>query len=311
MNRFEDLQTFVKVAEFGSISAAADRLGIAKSAVSRRISELEQRLGVQLFRRTTRQLNLTDSGKSFYERAVRILADLEEAELAVSQQHGELAGSIKIAAPLSFGLAHLAPAITEFMQEHPKVQIDLDLNDRHVDILQEGFDLAIRISRLADSSFIARRLATVRHMVCASPSYLTRFGEPQAADNLASHQCLCYSNVADADIWRFRDANNNPGQVKVTATIWANNGDFLRDAAIAGLGIILEPTFIVCSAVKKGLLKPLLTDYVWPELDAYAVYPQTRHLSQRVRTLVEFLVQRFSDTPYWDKMVQQETKRSL
>jgi len=307
MDRFENLQTFVKVVDFGSISAAAERLGIAKSAVSRRITELEHRLGVQLFRRTTRQLNLTDSGKSFYDRAVRILSDLEEAELAISQQHGELAGLIKIAAPLSFGLAHLAPAITEFMNTHPKVQIDLDLNDRQVDILQEGFDLAIRISRLADSSFIARRLATVRHMVCASPDYLTRHGEPQTTDDLAEHQCLCYSNVSDADVWHFRDANNNPGRIKVTATVWANNGDFLRDAAIAGLGIILEPTFIVCDAVNEGLLKPLLTNYEWPALDAYAVYPQTRHLSQRVRAFVEFLVQRFSGTPYWDKMVRQET----
>ena len=304
MDRFENLQTFVKVANFGSISAAAEHLGIAKSAVSRRISELEQRLGVQLFRRTTRQLNLTDSGKSFYERAARILSDLEEAELAVSQQHGELAGLVKIAAPLSFGLTHLTPAITEFINSHPKLQIDLDFNDRQVDILQEGFDLAIRISRLADSSFIARRLATVRHMVCASPGYLKRYGEPDTIADLKNHQCLCYSNVPDADVWHFRDINGNPGQIKLTTMVRANNGDFLRDAAMAGLGIILEPTFIIYEAVSKGLLKPVLTDYEWPTVNAYAIYPQTRHLSQRVRTLVEFLVQRFSGTPYWDKLIQ-------
>ncbi|WP_455366556.1 LysR family transcriptional regulator [Kaarinaea lacus] len=303
MDRFENLQTFIKVVDFGSISGAANHLGIAKSAVSRRITELEQRLGVQLFRRTTRQLNLTDSGKSFYDRAVRILTDLEEAELAVSQQHGELAGLIKVAAPLSFGLSHLAPAITEFMNKHPKLQIDLDFNDRQVDILQEGFDLAIRISRLADSSFIARRLATIRHVVCASPEYLKRHGAPRTVHDLNEHQCLCYSNVPDADVWHFIDNNKHQGQIKVSAILRANNGDFLRDAAMAGLGIILEPTFIVYEALARGQLIPLLQDYEWPVIDAYAIYPQTRHLSQRVRSLVDFLVQRFSDTPYWDKAI--------
>ncbi|HEY5603871.1 MAG TPA: LysR family transcriptional regulator [Gammaproteobacteria bacterium] len=300
MDRFQNLQTFIKVVDFGSISAAAEHLGIAKSAVSRRITELEQHLGVQLFHRTTRQLNLTDSGNSFYERAIRILTDLEEAELAVSQQHGELAGPLKIAAPLSFGLRHLTPAFTDFMQQHPKLQLDLDFNDRQVDLLQEGFDLAIRISRLGDSSFIARRLATIRHLVCASPEYLKRHGAPATPAALARHHCLSYSNVPDSHTWRFTDHNNQPGQINVPVVLRANNGDFLRDAAIAGLGLILEPTFIVYDAINQGLLKPLLTDYHWPVIDAYAVYPQTRHLSQRVRALVDFLAQRFSGTPYWD-----------
>ncbi|MCI0505460.1 MAG: LysR family transcriptional regulator [Gammaproteobacteria bacterium] len=300
MDRFENLHTFVKVVDFGGISAAAEHLNIAKSAVSRRITELEQRLGVQLFRRTTRQLNLTDSGKSFYERAVRILTDLEEAELAISQQHGELAGPLKIAAPLSFGLRHLTPAITDFMKNHPKLQFDLDFNDRHVDILQEGFDLAIRISRLGDSSFIARPLATVHHMVCASPEYLQRRGTPSTPDALIHHHCLSYSNVPDSDIWRFTDPDSQPGQIKIPVALRANNGDFLRDAAIAGLGVILEPTFIVYDAVNKGQLTPLLTGYQWPIINAYAVYPHTRHLSQRVRAFVDFLAQRFTGTPYWD-----------
>lgn len=300
MNRFENLQTFIKVVDFGSISAAAERMGIAKSAVSRRISELEHHLGVQLFRRTTRQLNLTDSGKSFYERAIRILTDLEEAELAVSQQHGELAGVIKIAAPLSFGLLHLAPAFTDFMKAHPGIQLDLDFNDRHIDILQEGFDLAIRVTRLADSSFIARRLATIHHMVCASPEYLKLYGSPQSPDALRHHRCLSYSNIHDSNIWHYQNQNEKQGQVKVPIILSANNGDFLRQAAIAGLGIILEPTFIIYDAISKGQLVPLLTDYQWPVIDAYAIYPHTRHLSQRVRALVDFLAQRFEGTPYWD-----------
>ena len=305
MGRFENIQTFIKVVDFGTISAAAERMGIAKSAVSRRISELEQHLGVQLFRRTTRQLNLTDSGKSFYERAIRILTDLEEAELAVSQQHSELAGIIKIAAPLSFGLLHLAPAFTDFMKIHPKVELDLDFNDRHIDILQEGFDLAIRVTRLADSSFIARRLASVHHMVCASPEYLKLYGTPQSPDALQHHSCLCYSNVHDSNIWHYRDMQGKSQQVKVPVTLSANNGDFLRQAATAGLGIILEPTFIIYDAINKGQLVPILADYRWPIIDAYAIYPQTRHLSQRVRALVDFLVERFAGTPYWDSAMKQ------
>ena len=304
MDRFENLQTFIKVVDFGTISAAAERMGIAKSAVSRRISELEQLLGVQLFRRTTRQLNLTDSGKSFYERAIRILTDLEEAELAVSQQHSELAGVIKIAAPLSFGLQHLTPAFTDFMKIHPKVQLDLDFNDRQIDILQEGFDLAIRVTRLADSSFIARRLASINHMVCASPEYLKFYGTPQSPDALQHHRCLSYSNVHDSNIWHYRDMNGKPQQVKVPVTLSANNGDFLRQAATSGLGIILEPTFIIYDAIAKGQLVPILTDYRWPIIDAYAIYPQTRHLSQRIRALVDFLVERFAGTPYWDSALK-------
>jgi len=304
MDRFENLQTFIKVVDFGTISAAAERMGIAKSAVSRRISELERHLGVQLFRRTTRQLNLTDSGKSFYDRAIRIITDLEEAELAVSQQHGELAGVIKIAAPLSFGLLHLAPAFTDFMKLHPKVQLDLDFNDRHIDILQEGFDLAIRVTRLSDSSFIARRLATIHHMVCASPEYLKLYGTPQTPDALQHHRCLSYSNIQDSNLWHYQDQNDIHGQVKVPVVLSANNGDFLRQAATTGLGIILEPTFIIYDAIDKGQLVPLLTDCQWPIIDAYAIYPHTRHLSQRVRALVDFLVQRFEGTPYWDSALK-------
>ena len=304
MDRFENLKTFIKVVDFGTISAAAERMGIAKSAVSRRISELEQHLGVQLFRRTTRQLTLTDSGKSLYDRATRILTDLEEAELAVSQQHGELAGAIKIAAPLSFGLLHLAPAFSEFMKAHPKVQLDLDFNDRHIDILQEGFDLAIRVTRLADSSFIARHLATINHIVCASPEYLKLYGTPQTPDALQQHRCLCYSNVHDSNIWHYQKQDGNQDQIKVPLVLNANNGDFLRQAAIAGLGIILEPTFIVYDAISKGQLVPILNDYQWPSIDAYAIYPHTRHLSQRVRVLVDFLVKRFEGTPYWDSAVK-------
>ena len=197
MNQFEELQTFIHVVDTGSISRAAERMSVAKSAVSRRISDLEHRLGVQLFRRTTRQLNLTESGKSFYERATQILSDLEEAELAVSQQHSALTGRLRIAAPLSFGLPHLGPAIIDFNKQHPDLTFDVDFNDRKIDILEDGFDMAIRIAQLTDSSLIARRIAPIHQTLCASPEYLQRNGTPQSPDELQHHKCLLYSNIPD------------------------------------------------------------------------------------------------------------------
>jgi DNA-binding transcriptional LysR family regulator len=299
VNQFEELQTFVRVVESGSISGAAERLAIAKSAVSRRVSDLEQRLRVQLFRRTTRRLNLTDSGKSFYQRAVQILADLEEAELAVSQQHGALTGHLKIAAPLSFGLLHLGPAIIEFNQRHPGIQFDVDFNDRQIDLLAEGFDMAIRIAQLPDSSFIARPIASVQQILCASPDYLKHHDIPKTPEDLADHQCLGYSYLADPGMWKFLDPERNPVSVKVSIALLANNGDFLRAAAIAGKGIIFTPDFIVYKAIQNGELIPLLEQFRSPGINAYAIYPQTRHLSYRVRAFVDFLIERFEGLPYW------------
>ena len=186
MDRFAHMQVFVSVVEAGSISAAAERLDLAKSAVSRRLAELEAHLGVSLITRTTRRLNLTDSGRAYYERCVAILADLDEAESAVSQAHAALKGQLKVALPLSFGLLHLSPLIQAFMALHPEVRFELDFNDRQIDLMQEGFDLAIRIATLEDSSLIARRLAPIRHVVCASPDYLAKHGTPVAAADLAA-----------------------------------------------------------------------------------------------------------------------------
>jgi DNA-binding transcriptional LysR family regulator len=293
--------------ETGSITAAAERLEIAKSAVSRRLRDLEERLGVELFHRTTRKLTLTDTGQGFYERAVRILADLKEAELAVSQAHATLRGRLRVAVPLSFGLAHLSPAITAFMEAHPQVEFDLDFNDRQVDLLQEGFDVAIRIARLADSSLIARPLATIHSVVCASPAYLAAHGTPQTPDDLAHHACLVYSNTPDPHVWRYRDPKGERGSVKVPVHLRANNGDFLCAAAIAGQGVMIAPTFISYRAIEEGRLTPVLTQYQWPEVTAYAVYPPTRHLSQRVRAFVDHLVERFAGVPYWDEALERMT----
>lgn len=301
MDRFEDMQTFVAVVEAGSFTAAADRLDTAKSAVSRRVSSLEERLGVQLLRRTTRQLNLTDSGRSFYEHSARILADLEEAESAVAQEHGELRGTLRIALPLSFGLRHMGKPIAEFSRLHPRVEFDLDLNDRRVDLVEEGADLALRIGNLSDSSLIARRLFEARTVVCGSKAYFDKHGVPKTPEELRDHHCLVYSNLQEPGKWLCRDAAGDTHKVTVKTTMSATSGDFLSEAAIEGLGIVMQPTFIAGEAISRGELVPILTDYQWPVTPAWAAYPPTRHLSFRVRQFIDFLVEYFAGTPYWDK----------
>jgi len=304
MDRFENMSAFIRVVESGSISGAADRLGVAKSAVSRRLKELEGHLGVELFHRTTRKMSLTDTGRSFYHQSVRILEDVLEAELATSQAHGELRGSLKLALPLSFGLMHLGPAINEFSQAHPQVEFDLDFSDREVDLMQEGFDLAIRIAKLPDSSLIARRLAPIQTVICASPAYLEQMGIPQSPDELIDHQCLVYSLLRDFEYWHLTDFKGKEIKAKVRPSLKATNGEYLRDAAIEGQGIVLVPTFIAYKEIERGALVPLLQDYKPPQIDAYAIYPQTRYLSKRVRAFVDFLVKRFEGTPYWDFCLQ-------
>ena len=301
MDRFEDLQAFVAVVEAGSFTAAAARLDSAKSAVSRRVSALEERLGVQLLRRTTRTLNLTDTGRSFYEHSARILADLEEAESAVQQEHGELRGTLRIALPMSFGVRHMCKPIAAFSKRHPRIRFDLDLNDRRIDLIEEGADLAVRIGHLPDSSLIARKLFDVRMVVCASQHYLAVNGEPQSPEELRDHDCLVYSNLADPHVWRWQDESGRNLSVELDPVMHASSGDFLSNAAAHGLGIIIQPTFIAAEAVRRGELVPILEGYTWPVSPAYAVYSPTRHLSYRVRAFIDFLAERFSGIPQWDR----------
>ncbi len=308
MDRYENMNAFVRVVETGSISAAADHMNVAKSVVSRRLKELEEHLGVELFHRTTRQMNLTDSGRAFYQQSVRILADILEAEHATSQVHGALKGTLKVALPLSFGLMHLGPAINEFLQAHPDIEFDLDFNDRQVDLLAEGFDLAIRIANLPDSSLIARRLAPIQTVMCASPAYLERMGTPQSPQDLIHHRCLVYNLIGNLENWNVFEASGQLIKTRITPYLKASNGEFLRDAAIDGQGIVLLPTFIVYQEIERGALVPLLTNYRYSPLAAYAIYPQTRHLSQRVRAFVDFLVRRFEGLPYWDEYLENAEK---
>jgi DNA-binding transcriptional LysR family regulator len=301
MRRFEELQAFVAVVEAGSFTAAAERLDAAKSAVSRRVSALEDRLGVQLLRRTTRKLNLTDTGHSFYEHSARILADLDEAEAAVLQEHGELRGTLRVALPLSFAVRHMSEPVAEFRRIHPRVNFEFDLNDRRVDLVQEGMDLALRIGHLRDSTMIARRLFDVRAVVCASPAYLEQHGTPERPEDLATHECLVYSNIADPGRWKYQDSQGVRHHVDVNIAMSATSGDFLREVAVQGLGIALQPTFIAGERIHAGELVPLLQDYDWPVAPAWAVYPPTRHLSYRVRAFIDFLADYFAGVPSWDE----------
>ncbi|MCL7745299.1 LysR family transcriptional regulator [Guyparkeria hydrothermalis] len=302
MDRFNAMATFACVADVGSISGAAERLGIAKSAVSRRLRDLENHLGVELIHRTTRHLALTPSGEHFYHRATRLLADLDEAEESVTREHRELSGVIRLAAPLSFGLLQLQPAINAFMAAHPRVTFDLNLDDHEVDLIADGFDLGVRLASLPDSTLIARKLAPIRSIAAASPDYLARHGTPRHPSELVSHDCLIYSNVPANQVWRYRDTQGRWQPVTGHTRLRVNNGDFLREAAIRGAGIVIEPTFLLHQALAEGRLVPILTDTAWPEIGAYAVYPQTRHLSARVRAFIDFLGQRFAGEPYWDQL---------
>jgi DNA-binding transcriptional LysR family regulator len=301
MDKFEDIQAFITVVDAGSFTAAAQRLGVGKSALSRRVSALEERLGVQLLHRTTRALNLTETGRSFYEHGTRILADLEEAEAAVQQEHGELRGMLRFALPLSFGVRHMGGPIATFGKQHPKVKFDLDLNDRRVDLIEDNFDMALRIGRLTDSSLIARRLFDVHAVVCASPHYLKLHGVPETPEDLQDHRCLVYSNLSDPNKWHYEDRDGKRSTVKVIPAMVASSGDFLSNAAAHGMGMVIQPTFIASAAIRSGNLVPVLTDYSWPISPAYAVYPPTRHLSYRVRAFIDFLVEKFSGIPQWDR----------
>ena len=309
MDRFENMRVFIRVVEAGSISGAADRLGVAKSAVSRRLKELEEHLGVGLFHRTTRRMNLTDTGRAFYHQCVRILEDVLEAELATSQAHGILKGSLKVALPSTFGLMHMGPAINAFSKQHPQIEFELDFNDREIDLMEEGFDLAIRIANLPDSSLVARRLAPIQMVMCASPAYLEQMGTPRSPDALLEHRCLVYSLLRDFEYWSLTDAEGEEFRIKIHPFLKASTGEFLRDAAVEGLGIIIVPSFIAYKEIEQGTLVPVLEDYKTPQIDANAIYPQTRYLSQRVRAFVDFLVKRFEGTPYWDLCLYNRQRR--
>lgn len=300
MDKFADIETFVTVVDTGSFSAAAERLDAAKSAVSRRVRALEARLGVKLLNRTTRRLSLTDAGRDFHQRACRILADLNEAEQAIGDADCALRGRIRVAAPLSFGLLHLAPAINAFAAQHPEVQLDLDLNDREVSLIEEGVDVAVRIGTLPDSTLIARRLCEIRRVAVASPDYLAKHGTPRTPDDLVHHLGLRYTNLPRQQYWRFSDPNGRTYTPQVPDRMAANNGELLTRAAVDGLGLAAQPSFITYHALQAGALQSVLSDYALPGAALHAVFPPGRYQSRRVRVFTDFLAAQFADPPYWD-----------
>lgn len=302
MDRFEAMQTFVRVVESGGISAAASRFGMAKSAVSRRLQELENHLGVQLLQRTTRRIHLTEDGRLFYERSLRILDEVEEAERSVSSEQQRVHGLLRVAAPLSFTLRHLTPLINEFLQRYPEVRLELDVEDRQINLLEEGVDLAVRIGRLDDSSLVARRLAPMSTVVCASPDYLVRRGEPQTPADLNEHDGLSYGNLSDQRQWTLLDQQGAVYTPRPHARMRSNNGDVLLEAAIAGLGIAVMPTFLCNRELASGKLLALLDGYRSEESAVYAIYPSRRHLPLRVRVFIDFLAERMGDSPPWERL---------
>jgi DNA-binding transcriptional LysR family regulator len=299
MGQLEDMRVFVRIVEAGGISKAAEQLGMAKSGISRRLVALETRLGIPLINRTTRSSSLTAAGREYYEGAIKLIGDAAELDALTADASTSLEGHLRLAVPLSFGLCHLSPAIDVFAREHPGLTINIDFSDRHIDLVEQGVDLAIRIADLKDSSLRARRICPIRILLCASRSYLEENGTPLKPEELKNHRFLGY-DVGASNTIRLSDGQGGEQLIHMSSHITANNGDFLRDMALAGHGIVALPTFIAWRALAAGDLVPVLESYSPPQLNAWAVYPPTRYLSQRARLFIDFLVERFGDKPYWD-----------
>ena len=291
---------FARVVEANGFSEAARRLGLSKSLVSKEVTRLEKSLGARLLNRTTRKLSLTEIGAAFYEHCARVVREAEEAELVVGRLHGEARGVLKLTTPVAFGTLHIAPALPEFLARYPDVSIDLTISDRVFDLAEEGYDLSVRIASDLPPNVVARRLAAVDRVVCATPGYFGRHGIPQAPKDLAGHNCLVYTHANPDSVWRFRAAGAQV-VVPVTGNLTLNDDEALWQAVLGGLGISLLPTFIVGKDLQAGRLQAVLADYVPSERGLHAVYLPNRHLSAKVRVFIDFLVARFVAPPYWDR----------
>ena len=299
MGQLENMQVFVRIVEAGSITKAAEQLNLAKSAVSKRLGDLETRLGSKLINRTTRTSSLTDAGNQYYQRVKLLIGEVDSLNGDMACKTQVLSGSLRLAVPLSFGISHLTPAIDVFMRQHPDLHIEIDFSDRKVDIIEGGYDLAFRIGSLPDSGLQARKITPIKHAICASPSYLKRQGIPTTPKELATHKIVKYGNWPLAGM-PLLDSTGQQYLVNMDACLTANNGDAMKQIALSGHGIVMLPTFIVWDALAKGDLVPILENYSLATMHAYAVYPSTRYLPRKVRSLIDFLVERFGDQPYWD-----------
>lgn len=300
MDRLQSMEVFVKVVEAGSFARAAERLDLSNAAVTRHVAALEAHLGTRLLHRSTRRLSLTDTGRAFHERCVQLLADLEEAEAVAGAAAARPSGLLKLNAPVSFSILHLAPLLPRFLALYPEVSLEVALSDRVVDLVEEGYDLGIRIGRELRTNLVARVLAPARLAACASPAYLEKHGVPRLPEDLARHNCLTYTYWTAREEWQFAAPDGRLQSVPVKGSFHANNGDLLRLAALDGVGIAMQPSFIVGEDLRAGRLLPLLPGYTPPRLTVWAVYASRRQLSAKVRSLVDFLAGRFGPEPYWD-----------
>jgi DNA-binding transcriptional LysR family regulator len=304
MDRLRAMEIFAQVAEARSFSAAAQTLGLSNTAVSKHVMMLEESLGVRLLNRTTRQVNLTEVGRAYLARAREILTDVEELEISAADLHASPRGLLRINAPVSFGSLHIAPAVSEFLDLYPDLQVDLSITDRFVDVIDDRLDVAIRgRTTPEDSSLIGRKIAPERFVLCASPAYLADRREPRHPDDLAAHSCFAY---AQTDTWRFARGGTDVA-IPVNGRFRSNNGEALRAAVRHGQGVALLPTFLVADDLQSGQLRSLLPDYRVTEAGLYAIYPHRRLLSAKVRLFIDFLIARFNPTPYWDQDIPQPT----
>lgn len=300
MDRLASMEVFARVVEAGSYTAAAERLGMSRAAVSKRVIQLEDRLGVRLLSRTTRRVMPTSAGLAYYDRCTRVLADANEADNIVRRLRSEPSGTLRINAAQSFGTLHLGPAIAEFAASYPDLRVSLTLNDRFVNLIEERSDVAIRIADRITTGLVTHRIAPIRIVVCASPAYLKRHGEPTQPADLADHRCLRYSYLSSGDQWRFVGPEGTQS-IRISGIYSANNGDVLRQAALSGLGIVHLPTFIVSDDLRSGALVPLLAPYRLPELSLHAVHSAESEPSPPIALLIRFLEERFGPAPYWDE----------
>lgn len=293
MDKFIEMQTFSAVVDEGSFVKAADTLGISKAAVSRHVVDLEARLGVRLLHRTTRRLSLTEEGHVFYARSKELLLSMEEAEAEITSRRTAPSGGLRINAPVTFGILQLAPMWAKFRAQFPLVKLEIILSDRVVDIVEEGFDVAIRIATLPSSTLISKRLASTRLVLCASPQYLLEHGTPTHPDELSAHDVISYSYLSTRDEWHFSGPQGQVS-VKINPCLQTNNGDTCRAVALAHQGIILQPIFLVGLDLMAGTLVEIMPEFRAIELGIYAIYPSRKHVSPKVRALVDFMSTQFT-----------------
>ena len=301
MDRLVSMAVFKRTVEAGSLAGAARHFGISAEMAGKHVRALETYLGVRLLNRSTRQLHVTEAGSAYYVRCSQILSDVEAAEAEAGSQQATPTGVLRIAGPLTFGVLHLAPAISDYMSRYPALKIEVSLSDQHVNLIEEGFDLAVRIGEPSDSALMARRLSSARLVLCASPAYLDRAGRPEKPADLSGHACLVYADLRSPRTWRFTDAGGRTETVQVTGPFTSNNPQLLISLAVAGHGLILWPSFAVGADILAGRLVPLLTDWHSRDLAIWALYPHRPLLSAKVRSFVDFLAERFGPDPEWER----------